>query len=150
MGRFTKIIYQVVFGTYRRQPLMIEREKRHRLQANINATIQGEGCFVYIVNGVEDHVHLLFDLTPSKALSDVVQTVKVVSNKFAKKELGWKNFKWQRGYGAFTYSPEALPNLIAYIERQEEHHRKKTFRQEFVQLLERHQVSYEDAWIDED
>ena len=149
MAKFTKIIYQVVFATRGRSALMRDKEKRRRIHAYMTGMLQKRNCFVYTINGIEDHVHVLFGLSTTHALGAVVKDIKLGTGKYAREELHIAQFYWGKGYGAFTYSNDSLPSLIAYIEQQEEHHRKKTFREELIQLLKRHDVTYEEAWLDD-
>jgi REP element-mobilizing transposase RayT len=113
--------------------------------------INDEGCRVIIVNGVEDHVHCLFLLKSDIQLSRVLQRVKSLSS-------GWINqnnltpqkFSWQSGYGAFSHSESSVENVIKYIERQEEHHSKRSFQKEYIELLERFNIDYEDKYVFQD
>lgn len=140
MATYTQILYQVVFSTkYRAKTLL--KENRERLFAYMAQIIINRKCFVYAVGGIEDHVHLVFELHRSVALADVVKAVKVGSSFFIKQENLFPDFQaWQEGYGAFTYSAEAKENLIKYVQNQEQHHQKISPRSELLALLKRHQV----------
>lgn len=150
VSTYTKIIYQLVFGTKYRQPTL-HPDWRQQLFAYQTGILQKKKCHVYKINGVADHEHLVFSLHPSVALANLVKDVKLASNKFIQTELNLPDWAgWQKGYGAFTYTNDALDNLIRYVKNQEEHHRKRTFKEEFELLLQRHQVDYEEAWLFED
>lgn len=148
MSSYRQSIYQLVFGTKYRQKTLTKKADRDRLWAYMAQTLRQMNCFVYDVNGVEDHVHLLFSLHPTVAMSNLIRDVKTSSNKFIKTSLDLPKFdRWQRGYGYFTYAPEALPNLKAYVARQEEHHGLVTFETEYIDLLEEHEVEYDTRYL---
>jgi putative transposase len=95
-----------------------------------------------------DHIHLLIGMKPSCCLSDLIREVKKSSNDFIKQQHFTKaSFQWQDGYGAFSYSHSGLDNVIQYVMNQKEHHRKKTFREEYMEFLEKFQVSYEERYL---
>lgn len=105
------------------------------------------------INGMSDHIHFLFGMRPSCCLSDLVREIKKSSNEFIK-EKGFvkSNFQWQEGYGAFSYSHSALDNVIAYIQNQKEHHKKQTFKDEYMEFLRKFQIEFKEEylfeWID--
>jgi REP element-mobilizing transposase RayT len=107
------------------------------------------------INGVSNHIHFFIGMKPSCRLSDLVREVKKSSNSFikAKKFTNFK-FEWQEGYGAFSYSHSALNNVIAYINNQKEHHRKKTFKEEYLEFLDKFKIEFKDEylfrWIDDE
>ena len=134
MSTYRQIIYQVVFATKGHKRVLV-KDQRDRLWAYMAEILRNHQCHVYKVNGVEDHVHLLFELHPTVALARLVKDVKLASNQFIQQELNMPLFSgWQAGYGAFTYDNTALPNLIQYVESQEEHHMRQTFEEEFRKL----------------
>lgn len=105
-------------------------------------------CFLYCMNGVEDHVHIVISLHPSIALASLVKDIKVSSTLYIKEKKLFKDFSsWQSGYGAFTYTVKEKDRLIAYVKRQEEHHRKKTFLQEYEELLREHSILYDEKYL---
>ncbi|MBE0637628.1 MAG: IS200/IS605 family transposase [Bacteroidales bacterium] len=95
------------------------------------------------VNGMYDHIHIFFGLKPSMSISDVVKEVKRSSTNFIKQEFQYSKFSWQEGYGAFSYSRSHISNVVNYIINQKEHHKKKTFREEYIELLEDFQIEYD-------
>jgi REP element-mobilizing transposase RayT len=119
-----------------------------RLYRYITGIITERGQKLLAIKGMPDHIHLLIGLRPDMALSDLVRDVKAVSSKFIN-EQNWLlgRFAWQEGFGAFSYSTSQLPAVIAYIERQQEHHAKHTFREEYRLLLEKFQVNFEDKYL---
>jgi len=103
---------------------------------------------MYQINGVEDHLHILSDLNPSIALSDLIKDIKISSNKFIKEQNLFPEFiGWQDGYNAFTYSYNAVPNLVRYIQNQEEHHKKATYIEEIKRLLKEHGIDYDEKYL---
>lgn len=148
MNAYTKILYQLVFGTRKRQPVLTANN-RHRLYGYQTQVLKKRGCFVYALNGVEDHLHVIFELHPTVALSDLVQSLKISSNQFIRTHRLFPEFEgWQQGYGAFTYSPEAKYNLIRYVNNQEAHHRKQSYQEELIELLKQHGVEYDERYLD--
>lgn len=120
------------------------KNTRELLHAYIAGVIRNQDCHSYIVNGVEDHLHILTHLHPSKSLAGLVKTIKVASHAFIDNSGIFPDFNgWQNGYAAFTYSKEARSNLIRYIKGQEEHHRNTDFEKEYMTLLEKQGVRYD-------
>ncbi len=114
----------------------------------IAGILANKKCHVYQINGVEDHLHILTHLHPSIALADLIKDVKLASTKFIKENNLFPQFSgWQDGYGAFTYSIDRKEILIGYIKNQEEHHKTKTFRDEYVDLLREHGVEYDEKYL---
>jgi putative transposase len=100
------------------------------------------------INGVRDHIHILIGMRPSCCLSDLVREIKKSSNTFIKDEkFSPFQFQWQEGYGAFSYSHSALDNVIKYIERQKEHHRKKSFEEEYKSFLTEFRIDYKEEYL---
>ncbi len=107
------------------------------------------------INGTKDHIHFLIGMKPSCCLSDLVREVKKSSNTFInEKKFSRMKFDWQEGFGAFSYSHLALDNVIAYVKNQKEHHRKTTFKEEYIDFLEKFQIEYKTEylfnWIEND
>ena len=147
MGTYTQIIYQIVFGTKNRHNCMI-KESRDIVFTYMTGILRNHKCVPYIVNGVGNHVHILTHLHPSISLSDLVKSVKMSSHAFIDENHLFPNFtSWQRGYSAFTYSKEALPNLKRYIANQEIHHQTKKYEEELIGLLKKHGVNYDEKYV---
>jgi REP element-mobilizing transposase RayT len=103
---------------------------------------------VYAISGVADHIHILLSIKPNKAISDLVRDIQANSSKWINEKgyvLG--KFQWQEGFGAFSYAQSQLDNVIAYINNQEQHHHKKTFKEEYTGLLQKFNVSYDDQYL---
>ena len=100
------------------------------------------------INSMPDHLHCLFGFRPQQSLSDLMRMVKGDSSEWINiQKFNPSKFRWQDGYGAFSYSRSQLPAVIKYIQQQQEHHRKQTFREEYIDFLEKFQVEYEDGYL---
>lgn len=147
MSTYTQILYQIVFSTKNRERTLSEG-KREELFKYISRVLANKKCHLYQINGVEDHIHILTHLHPSVALADLVKDIKLSTSKFIKEKSLFTNFRgWQGGYGAFTYSVDSKSILINYIINQAEHHRKKTFREEYLELLKEHGVEFDEKYL---
>ena len=138
--------FHVVFSTKSREPL-IAAEWRDRLHAYLGGIARSAGTVPEAVGGVADHVHLLLGLPATARLADVVRDIKAVSSKWIHDETGDRAFAWQEGYGAFTVSPSNRETVRGYIVRQEEHHRKRTFQEEYLELLQRCGVVFDERYL---
>src|SRR5690606_35423399 len=116
---------------------VIQKEWKHRLLGVIGNLINETECKTLIVNGVEDHVHCFFGLIPRLSVSDVMQKVKGKSSKWVNDNGLLKHiFEWQKGYGCFSYNYSQVDKLFKYIQNQEAYHKKETFREEYINMLE--------------
>jgi len=147
MGSFTKLTYHIVFGTKFRTP-SIQDEFRERLYEYIGGTIRGMKGHLIEIGGVEDHIHLLANLTPSMALSAGVRDIKSCSSYWISElsEVSSK-FEWQKGYSAFSVSFSQISAVRGYIQNQQEHHRKQSFKDEYIEFLRRHEIPFEDRFL---
>ncbi|MES2133959.1 MAG: IS200/IS605 family transposase [Bacteroidota bacterium] len=147
MSTYTQIIYQIVFSTkYRERTL--NKDRRDDLYKYISGVLKNKNCHLYRIGGVEDHIHILMDLHPTVALSSIVKDIKMASTEYIKENNLFINFNgWQNGYGAFTYSIREKDILIEYIKNQEEHHKVKTFKEEYLELLKEHNVSFDEKYL---
>jgi REP element-mobilizing transposase RayT len=130
----------LVFATKRRAPLLTDavRDPLHRYLATVLAD---RGCRATRIGSVEDHVHVLFELARTTALSEVVEAVKRTSSKWVKLQgPEFAGFAWQNGYGAFTVSESNVAAVRTYVARQREHHRHRSFESEYHTLLARHGI----------
>ena len=147
MSTYTQILYQIVFSTKNRMPVL-HKENRKELFKYIWGILESKNCHLYQLNGVEDHLHILTHLHPSIALSDLVKDIKIASSKLIKENNLFPGFAgWQEGYGAFTYSFDAKETLINYIKNQEEHHRKISFQEEYIQLLKERNIEFDEKYL---
>jgi len=147
MSTYTQIIYQIIFGTKYHQQVL-HKANRQKLFQYITGILQNKNCHLYQINGIENHIHILFHLHPTIALSDIVKDIKLASSKFIKENNLFTDFiGWQNGYGAFTYSISAKQTLIAYIQNQEEHHKVRNFKEEFIQLLKDNGIDFDEKYL---
>ena len=137
----------LIFSTKNRAPLLRDevRDSLHRYMAVV---LQNLGCPPTLINSVEDHVHILLELGRTVAISTVVEEIKTSSSKWIKTTGdGFADFAWQAGYGAFAVSESNVEMVRNYIADQREHHRKKTFQEEYRAFLERHRVAFDERFV---
>ena len=147
---YTQIHLQTVFAVKYRDAL-ISTEWRERLFQYMTAIFQSEGHKVLAVGGTNNHVHILFGFRPNKSLSDLMLRVKRETSEWTnQKGLTRFRFQWQEGYGAFSYSKGDVPNIIHYVLNQETHHAKTSFREEYLEMLRKNEVEYDERYIFED
>jgi putative transposase len=146
-GTYSQLYIQIVFAVKGRENL-IEKEWRDELHKYISGIITGKGQKSIIVNGVADHIHCFVGLKPSMSISDLVRDIKNNSSKYVN-ENGWVKgkFSWQEGFGSFSYSHSHIDNVYKYILNQEEHHKKKTFKQEYLEFLEKFRIEYNEKYL---
>lgn len=137
----------LVFSTKNREPLITD-PVRDSLHAYMATVLQNLGCTPVLINSVEDHAHLLFDLSRTVSISQVVEDVKKASSKWIKTQgAAFAAFAWQSGYGAFAVSESNVETVHEYIANQREHHRKKSFQDEYRQFLERHGIAFDERYV---
>ena len=144
---YVNLIYHLVFSTKDRQPLITE-EYQARLHEYIGGIIRGQGGIALAVNGMPDHVHVLAKLRQDKTLSDVLRDLKAGAS-------GWmhdvfpeaQHFAWQNGYAAFTVSASQVEFVRDYVAHQPEHHRKRTFQDEFIALLRVNEIEFDEKYL---
>ena len=144
---YTQIYIHVVFAVEGRQNL-IKPEHNDELQKYITGIVSGQQQKMIAINNMSDHLHMLIGIKPDMALSNLVRDVKAGSSKFIN-EKHWVvgRFSWQEGFCAFSYSRSQLGTVSRYIENQQKHHAKKSFREEYVELLEKFNVDYDPRYI---
>jgi putative transposase len=146
-GTFSQIYIQVVFAVSGRNSL-IHKEWEEELYKYITGIIMKKGQKMLAINGIPDHIHFLIGMKPTCCLSDLVREMKKSSNGFVKeKNFLRTKFEWQEGYGAFSYSHSSLTNVINYIHNQKEHHKKKTFKEEYLEFLTRFEIEFKDEYL---
>lgn len=144
---YLSLHYHIVFSTKNRIAF-IEPTWRKRLHEYLGGTIRGLDGFPDEIGGVGDHVHLLIGLKATHCLADVVREIKKASSMWVHDEIGTGNFAWQEGYSAFSVSPTARGPVRSYIKNQEEHHRKKSYRDELIEFLELAGIDYDPRYLD--
>jgi len=151
---YTQIYIQIVFAVKGRQNL-ISKENREELHKFITGIVSNRGQKLFAIFAMPDHVHILVSMSPNVSISDLVRDIKAGSSKFIN-DKKWINgkFNWQEGYGAFSYSKSGVDNVVKYILNQEEHHKKKTFKEEYLDFLEKFEIEYDSKylfeWIEND
>ena len=138
--------HHLVFSTKNRVPTIADAW-RGRLHAYLGGVVRNVEGVPEAIGGVADHVHLLIGLRATVRLADVVRDVKAVSSRWVHEEIGDRGFFWQEGYGAFTVSASQRDLVREYIAKQEEHHRRRTFQEEYVELLKCSGVEYDDRYL---
>ena len=143
---YTEIHIHFVFAVKYRKCL-IHIDWKADLYKYITGIIQKNEHKLIIINGIEDHVHILVGLRPTQSISDLMNDVKQFSSKWINEnKLVKGKFEWQGGFGAFSYSKSHLKNVIKYIENQEEHHKKQTFVEEYKETLKKYEIDYKDEY----
>ncbi len=143
---FSKIYIQVVFAVKGRQSL-IRSSWEEELYKYITGIVQNRDQKMLAINGMPDHIHFFIGMKPACCLSDLVREVKKSSNEFIKERKFCNGFHWQEGYGAFSYSHSHLSNVSNYIMNQKEHHHKTTFKEEYIELLKKFEIEYEEKYL---
>jgi len=144
---YSQIYIQIVFAVKGRECL-IKETFREELQKYITGIITNKGQKVYAIYCMPDHTHILISLKPDIRLSDLVRDIKANSSAFIKeKRFVQLNFSWQEGYGAFSYSKSQARVVVNYVLNQPSHHRKETFRQEYLNFLKKFEIKYDDRYL---
>jgi putative transposase len=141
---YAQNVIHVVFSTKDRRKT-ISRESQSRMWAYAAGICKNHGIFVHAIGGMEDHIHLLIQIPASLPVSKAVLAIKSNSSRWANDQ-GTK-FAWQQGYAAFSVSSSNVPTVVKYIRNQESHHRKMSFDEEFVALLEKHGVEFDPKFV---
>ena len=144
---YTQIHIQCVAAVkYRRS--LIKIEWKELLHKYITGIVQNKGHKMIGINSMPDHLHFLFGFRPEQSLSDLMRLVKGESSEWLNnKKMCTSKFRWQEGYGAFSYSKSQIPMIATYIQNQEEHHRKKTFLEEYQEMLDEFEIEYNPLYI---
>lgn len=137
----------MVFAVKNRNAL-ISPNWEERLYQYITGTIRGKGQKLLAINGMPDHLHILIGMKPTCCISDLVREIKKSSSDFIKdNNLSPYQFNWQNGFGAFSYSHSHLDNIIFYIMNQKEHHKKREFKEEYLEFLSKYDVDYKKEYL---
>lgn len=144
---YTQIHIHAIFAVQNRHSVIANHWKEE-LYKYITGIVHNQTHKLLAINGMPDHIHLLFGMRPIQSLSNLMQEIKGHSSKWINEQKFVKGkFSWQEGYGAFSYSKSQLPQVIKYIERQQEHHKKKPFLQEYTEFLDAYKVEYDERYI---
>ncbi len=144
---YTQIYVQIVFAVQGRRNLIVENN-REQLEKYICGIVSNKKSKPLAIYCNPDHTHVLIGLHPSVAVSDMARDIKASSSKWINENRWIKgNFKWQEGFSAFTYSKSQIDTVVNYILNQREHHKKKTFREEYLDFLEKFNVDYNEKYL---
>jgi REP element-mobilizing transposase RayT len=144
---YTQIHIQLIFAVKFRDAL-IQTNWKEELYKYVTGIIQNNNHKLICINGMPDHIHILIGLRPNQSISSLVNEIKSNSSKFIneKRFLPFR-FEWQKGYGAFSYGKSQLSDVINYINNQEKHHHKKSFREEYLEFLNKFEVNYNEDYV---
>ena len=143
---YTKMHLQFVFAVKHRRA-MIDPSWEEELYKYITGIIQNHTHKLLAINGVEDHIHILVGMRPTQSVSDLLQDIKGDSSIWInEKNLTKTKFEWQSGFGAFSYSPRDVNNVIQYILNQKEHHKKNNFKEEYLGMLREYDIDFEEKY----
>jgi len=144
---YSQIFYHVVFAVRNRESLITPTIKDD-LYKYITGIITNQKQKLFIINGMPDHIHILMNCKPNMNLSDNIREIKEHSSKFINNEKKLRGkFYWQAGFGAFTVSKKDVTMILNYIKNQEEHHKKKTFRDEYLKFLKENEIEFKEEYI---
>jgi putative transposase len=144
---YTQIYVQAVFAVQNRD-CIINNSWEDELQKYITGIVQNQGHKMLAINGTHNHIHLFFGMKPNQSVSKLIQEVKSNSSKWINEKRFIKSkFSWQEGFGAFYYSHSQLDDVIAYVMNQKEHHKKQSFRDEYLVFLKKFNVEFEEKYL---
>jgi putative transposase len=148
MHSFSSSLHHCVFATKRREPALTP-QLRERLYPYLGGIARENGMKMLAIGGVADHVHVLLSLPATMSIAKAVQLLKGNSSKWIHETFPkLPSFAWQEGYGAFSIGVSGIEETRAYIQKQEEHHRTRTYREEVIMFLQRHGLPFDDAMIE--
>lgn len=148
MGQsLSKILLHIIFSTKNRKQT-IPNELEKELHAYLSTTIRALGCNAYRVGGTRDHIHIACELSRTITVGSFVEEIKLSSSKWMKQKNNQSHdFAWQAGYGAYSIGQSQLASLIKYIEKQKEHHKKKTYKEEVLEILRLFNVEHDERYL---
>ena len=143
----SKVIVHIIFSTKNREP-WLDADVRPRMHAYLATVCSTLGAEFVHVGGVADHVHIVTTLPRTLSQAQLIEQIKKTSSKWIKTAgTRYSTFAWQRGYGAFSVSPSQLDGVLQYINGQKEHHRTRTFQEEYRELLRKHGVDFDERYV---
>ncbi len=144
---YSQIYIQIVFAVKGRQNL-IRKEHKEEIHKYITGIVRNKKQKLLAINCMPDHTHIFAGLTPDIKISDLGRDVKSISSSFINdKKFVKGKFSWQHGFGAFSYSHSQIDKVVKYVLNQEEHHKRRTFREEYIELLNKFEVEYENKYL---
>ena len=146
-GTYTNLLYHIVFSTKERCQVL-KGDLVEQMYKYIGGIIRNEKGCLYSISGMPEHVHILLHIPPIISVSEMIKNIKGSSSKWIKNERHFALWTgWQRGYGAFSVSKSSIEKVEEYITGQKEHHRNRTFKDEFIELLKKHEIEYDERYI---
>lgn len=146
-GTFSQIYIQIVFAVQNRESV-IHSSWEEELYKYISGIVRNKEQKMLAINGMPDHIHFFIGMKPSCCLSNLIREVKKSSNDFiTEKKFSKYKFNWQEGYGAFSYSHSQIDSVVKYIMNQKEHHRKLTFREEYLDFLKKFEIEFKEDYL---
>ena len=143
----SKVVLHIIFSTKDRES-WLDSDVRPRMHAYLAAVCRDLGAQLVRVGGVADHVHIVTALPRTLSQAQMIERIKKVSSKWIKTlDARYRGFFWQRGYGAFSVSPSQLDAVLQYVDTQQEHHRTRTFQDEYRELLRRHGIDFDERYV---
>jgi len=143
-----KLYVHIVFSTKERFPFLQDKDIREEMHAYLGGICRNQNSPALVVGGVTDHVHILSRLGRVISVADLLKEIKIQSSKWIKTKGGLlTKFRWQNGYGAFSVGQQELESVISYIRDQQEHHRKKTFQDEYRNFLREYDIEYDERYV---
>ena len=143
----SNVILHIIFSTKEREP-WLDSNVRPRMHAYLATICRDLGSKFVHVGGVSDHVHIVTNLPRTVSIAEFVEQIKKTSSKWIKTlDVRYRGFLWQRGYGAFSVSPSQLQAVLSYIDTQQEHHRTRSFQEEYRDLLRKHGVDFDERYV---
>jgi len=147
MSSYRQILYHIIFRTKDSRKTIVPEHSRE-LYAYFMGIIKNKNCFLYRINGMEDHIHILCDLHPSIALADYLRDIKTASSIWLKETGKFSRFDgWADGYAALTYAWKDKEMIVNYIKNQQEHHKKESFKEELKRLLKEHGIEVDERFF---
>lgn len=144
---YSRICLQVVFSTYKRKPL-IDPEWEEGLHKYITGILKGKGMVPIAVNGMENHLHILFFLAPTDRVSDLVREIKKAASQWIHTETTFEGpFQWQRGYGVFSYGVCNVETIANYVRKQKAIHARRQYEKEYIRFLEENEIDFEKKYL---
>lgn len=146
-GKYLSLLVHFIWSTAGREP-WLEVDMREDLYSYIGGIMNNKKAKLISAGGMFDHIHLYASLPSTISVADFVNAVKSNSSRWIHESFSrLRNFAWQEGYGAFSVSKSEQPRVVKYIGNQEEHHRKRTFKQELITLLDKHEIEYDERYL---
>lgn len=143
---YSQLYVQIVFAVKGRQKFISE-DIREEVQKYMSGIVSEKKQKLYTIYCMPDHTHILVSIKPDIAISDLVRDIKANSSSFIREKGFIKDFSWQRGFGAFSYSKSQAKNVVDYILNQPEHHKKRTFKQEYIEFLQKFEIEYDEKYL---